>query len=90
MSNRRPSRGVSPRRRQEKLLQYIVDHVAEYGYPPSIREAQAALDYYSTGTVLFDLRALEADGAISRVPTHPRALRVNRRFLQAKAPEVTM
>lgn len=45
----------------------IKDHIAEYGYPPSVRELAKRLGLASTSAALARLRSAEESGAISRV-----------------------
>lgn len=62
-------------RRQREMLEYIVRTTQEQGYPPSLREIAAALNYRSPSTVLYHLRKMERLGAIERAPERNRALR---------------
>ncbi len=62
-------------RRQREILDYVVRATHERGYPPSLREIAAALNYKSPSTVLYHLRKMERLGAIEREPERNRALR---------------
>lgn len=48
-------------KKQQELLQYIADFLAQHNYAPSYREVMAALGYKSVSTV-----AVHVDGLISK------------------------
>lgn len=50
--------------KREALLGYIAEHIKEYGYPPTVREMQTALNFSSTSMVGHYLKALQAEGKI--------------------------
>ncbi|MDR1060489.1 MAG: transcriptional repressor LexA [Clostridiales bacterium] len=58
------------------VLDYVNEHVMQNGYPPSVREICAALEFKSTSTVHSYLKCLEAEGRIKKSPSKPRALKV--------------
>jgi repressor LexA len=62
-------------KRQELILQYIVDYVQKEGYPPSIREIGSDFKIGSLRGVTVHLDALERKGYISRSNT-PRSIKV--------------
>lgn len=62
-------------KRQEMILQYILDYVQREGYPPSIREIGRDFDIGSLRGVTVHLDALERKGYISRSNT-PRSIKV--------------
>lgn len=62
--------------RQRQILNFIRDHVARFGYPPSVRELGKAVGLRSSATVHTHLRRLEELGYIRRDPTKPRALEI--------------
>lgn len=62
-------------KRQEAILQYIMEYVRDEGYPPSIREIGAAFKIGSLRGVTVHLDALERKGYISRANT-PRSIRI--------------
>ncbi|WP_428119740.1 transcriptional repressor LexA [Candidatus Poriferisodalis sp.] len=64
-------------KRQQAMLEFIDHTQRERGYPPSVREIGAAVNLSSPATVHRHLRALEADGWLTRDPSRPRALIVN-------------
>jgi repressor LexA len=72
-------------KRQELILQYILDYVAKEGYPPSIREIGRDFDIGSLRGVTVHLDALERKGYISRSNT-PRSIKVVHPSFQVPAP----
>lgn len=60
--------------RQQRILDFIREHVREHGYPPSVREIGAAVDLRSSSTVHGHLARLEAKGYLRHDPTKPRTL----------------
>jgi repressor LexA len=62
--------------RQQEILDYIRDMVADRGYPPSVREIGEAVGLSSPSTVHSHLSTLEATGHLRRDPTKPRAIEV--------------
>ncbi len=62
-------------KRQEKILQYILEYVQREGYPPSIREIGAQFSIGSLRGVTVHLDALERKEFISRSNT-PRSIKV--------------
>lgn len=61
--------------RQQSVLEVLRRHVAEHGYPPTVREIGEVLGMASSSTVHSHLAALERAGVIERDPTKPRALK---------------
>jgi repressor LexA len=68
------SKELSPR--QRRILDFIVQHSEEKGYPPTVREIGEAVNLSSSSTVHAHLRALEASGAICRDGSLTRAIRM--------------
>ncbi len=68
-------------KRQEMILQYILDYVQREGYPPSIREIGRDFEIGSLRGVTVHLDALERKGYISRSNT-PRSIKVTHRDYQ--------
>ena len=64
--------------RQRHILEVIHDHVANRGYPPSVREIGNAVGLKSPSSVHAQLETLEAKGYLKRDPTKPRALEMGR------------
>ena len=62
--------------RQRAILDCIVRHVEERGYPPSVREIGEAVGLGSPSTVHAHLETLERLGHLRRDPTKPRAIEV--------------
>ncbi|HEX2405487.1 MAG TPA: transcriptional repressor LexA [Acidimicrobiia bacterium] len=62
--------------RQQQVLEFIRQTVAERGYPPSVREIGEAVGLSSPSTVHSHLSALVSAGAIKRDPTKPRAIMI--------------
>lgn len=62
-------------KRQQMILQYILDYVQKEGYPPSIREIGSQFEIGSLRGVTVHLDALTRKGYISRSNT-PRSIKV--------------
>jgi repressor LexA len=62
-------------KRQEMILQYVLDYVQKAGYPPSIREIGRDFNIGSLRGVTVHLDALERKGYITRSNT-PRSIKV--------------
>lgn len=62
--------------KQKDVLDYIREQIFSKGYPPSVREICAALDFKSTSTVHSHIAALEKKGILRKDPTKPRALEI--------------
>jgi repressor LexA len=61
--------------RQQAVLDVLRSHVAQHGYPPTVREVGEVLGMASSSTVHSHMAALERAGIIERDPTKPRALK---------------
>jgi repressor LexA len=61
--------------RQQRILDFINEHTADHGYPPSIREIGQAVGISSTSVVDYNLRALQRSGLILRDPEVSRGTR---------------
>lgn len=61
---------------RRKILDCIVRHTREHGYPPTVREIGEAVGLSSSSTIHFHLRALERAGLIRRDASLTRAIRV--------------
>lgn len=68
-------------KRQEMILQYVLDYVQREGFPPSIREIGRDFGIKSLRGVTVHLDALERKGYISRSNT-PRSIKVTHRDYQ--------
>jgi repressor LexA len=62
--------------RQRGILDCIVSHTRDHGYPPSVREIGEAVGLTSTSTVHAHLATLQRLGYLRRDPTKPRAIEV--------------
>ncbi|HVL38557.1 MAG TPA: transcriptional repressor LexA [Fimbriimonadaceae bacterium] len=62
-------------KRQQYILQYVMDYIQREGYPPSIREIGSHFEIGSLRGVTVHLDALERKGYIARANT-PRSIRV--------------
>ncbi|MCE5324073.1 transcriptional repressor LexA [bacterium] len=62
--------------RQRQILDYIVKHTDELGYPPTVREIGEAVGLSSSSTVHAHLKGLENAGLIRRDAVLTRAIRV--------------
>lgn len=60
--------------RQQKILDFIREHVRQHGYPPSVREIGTAVELRSSSTVHGHLARLEAKGFLRHDPTKPRTI----------------
>ena len=67
------SKGLT--KRQEMILQFVLDYIDREGYPPSIREIGAHFQIGSLRGVTVHLDALEKKGYIARSNT-PRSIKV--------------
>jgi repressor LexA len=63
---------LSPR--QKQVLEVIEKSIADYGYPPTLREIGSALSINSTNAVNDHLKALERKGAIWRDSARSRGI----------------
>jgi len=61
--------------RQQMVLQFIQQSIADRGYPPTLREIGARMGIRSTNGVNDHLRALERKGYLTREDMKSRALR---------------
>lgn len=52
--------------KQERILEFLRDFLAQHDYPPSIRDIQAGCGISSTSVVDYNLKALESKGLIQR------------------------
>ena len=62
---------------QRRVLDYIRQHLAERGQPPTLREIAEALGFARHSSAQDYVRALERKGALERIPH--RGLRLNQR-----------
>ena len=62
--------------RQRQILECIVEHQNQRGYPPSVREIGEAVGLKSPATVKSHLDNLKSAGYLVRDPAKPRAIQV--------------
>ena len=62
--------------RQREILDVIVEHQNQHGYPPSVREIGEAVGLKSPATVKSHLDNLKDAGYLLRDPSKPRAIQV--------------
>jgi repressor LexA len=60
--------------RQKQVLEFIENHIAIRGYPPTVREIGKAVNLSSSSTVHAHLKALETAGFIKREAVLTRAI----------------
>lgn len=70
----RLARQRNPRR--DLVFAAILAHIAERGFPPSVREIGNRVGLRGPGSVSYHLRQLEAAGLIEVVPDTARGIRV--------------
>ncbi len=50
---------------REKVLNFIIEYMKEFQYPPSVREIQSAMGWKSPRAVAWHLEKLELEGKIN-------------------------
>jgi len=65
-------------KRQKRILEMIETYMAEWGYPPTIREIGDAVGISSTSVVSYNLKVLQRKGYLERSPEVSRGLRLMR------------
>ena len=60
--------------KQEEILRYVTEFIAENGYSPTVREIGSAVGLRSTASVKYQLDQLRAKGALSAPSGKKRAL----------------
>lgn len=63
-------------RTKEKIYNFILRYIEEYGYAPSIREIAEGIGLKSTSSVHSHLKKLQEEGKIEIRGNSPRAIRV--------------
>jgi len=63
-------------KRQQSILQFIIDEIKTKGYPPSVREIGKAVGLKSPASVHSHLKTLEKLNYLRRDPSKPRAIEV--------------
>ena len=77
-------KALTPRRQQ--ILNFIIQHIRENGYPPTVREIGQDVGLSSSSSVHFHLKALEKAGHLERDGSLTRAIRPS--APRQEAPEV--
>jgi len=77
-------------KRQQRILEFLIEYVEENGYPPSIREIGAAAGISSTSVVSYNLRRLEERGYISRDREISRGLKLTTAARTQMIPEAVV
>jgi repressor LexA len=62
--------------REKQILEFMKGQIARKGYPPTVREINAALGIKSTSTTHKDIERLEQKGYIRKDPSKPRAIMI--------------
>ncbi|MDR1496166.1 MAG: transcriptional repressor LexA [Clostridiales Family XIII bacterium] len=62
--------------REKQILEFMKKQIARKGYPPTVREINAALGIKSTSTTHKDIERLESKGYIRKDPSKPRAIMI--------------
>jgi SOS-response transcriptional repressor LexA len=75
---------LSPR--QTVALDFIRSYIAEYRYPPTLREIGAHMGIVSTNGVNDHMRALKRKGYITYRPMLSRSIRVNEKVVEPDHP----
>lgn len=60
--------------KQEKILEFLNEHIEQNGYPPTVREICAAVGLKSTATVSYHLSELKKQGRIQGDSSKRRAI----------------
>jgi repressor LexA len=61
---------------QERILRHIREAIVDRGEAPTVVEIGAAVGMTSRSSVVYQLRELEAKGAITRESRRPRGIRL--------------
>ena len=61
---------------ERKIFQFLVDHLKEQTFQPSVREIGRKFGIRSTKTVAEHLESLEQKGCIARMPSRSRGVRI--------------
>lgn len=62
--------------RQQRVFDFIVTHLEDFGNPPTIREIASGLGFRSPNGVVGHLKALQRKGVITRSSNKSRAIRL--------------
>lgn len=67
---------LDPTARQLEVLTSVARHIADNGYPPTLRELGEALGIISTNAVSDNLKALARKGLLTRLPLKSRTMKL--------------
>jgi SOS-response transcriptional repressor LexA len=73
---------VRPTKKQQELLLYIRDFIAEHGYSPSYREIMKGCNYTSVATVALHVQSLIARGHLVKRGRSARSLEVTNAHIE--------
>lgn len=65
--------------RQQRLLETMIEHLDKHGYPPSVRDLQAATGLASSSSVAYQLNELEKRGFIRKQSGLARGMEILKR-----------
>jgi SOS-response transcriptional repressor LexA len=71
-----PSATIRPTKKQQALLEFIAQFIAEHGYSPSYREIMTGLGYTSVATVALHVNNLIKRGHLQKRERSARSLEV--------------
>lgn len=67
---------TDPTKRQKQILDFIIENIGHYGFPPSVSEIQENFSFKSPNAVQGHLYALERKGYIFRHPRKSRGIEI--------------
>lgn len=78
--------------RQNEVLDYIKNYIAEHGYPPAVREIGKALGLNSPATIQSHITALESKGYVKKTNSKYRSLEIvgNNEYLNEDVAQVPL
>ncbi len=76
--------------KEQAVYDYLREKIHHYGYAPSVRDIQEALQIKSTATVHAYLARLEEKGYITRESGKSRAMRIDRAESQGKSARIPL
>lgn len=78
--------------RQNDVLNYVKNYIANHGYPPSVREIGKALGLNSPATIQSHLNALETKGYVKKTSSKYRSLEIvgNNEFINEDVVQVPL
>ncbi len=67
--------------KQKRILDFLREFTNQNGYPPSVRDIQAACNISSTSVVDYNLNILEREGYVRRAPDISRGIELRKRVV---------